>query len=80
MPKSPDNLLIVAIIPYFLEKEFAWFTENSLQISQAIKTQSFWQNNTLFLEQGQKISLSEVLRKIDELGYEKVFQTSEPGE
>ncbi|MEK9153054.1 MAG: DEAD/DEAH box helicase [Patescibacteria group bacterium] len=80
MPKSSNNLLIVAIIPYFLEKEFVWFTENLQQISRSIKTQSFWQNNTLFLEQGQKISLSEVLRKIDELGYEKVFQTADPGE
>lgn len=80
MLKSSDNLLIVAIIPYFLEKEFAWFIENSQQIAHSLKTQGFWQNNTLFLEQGQKISLSEVLRKIDELGYEKVFQTADPGE
>jgi len=77
---STNSVLMVAIIPYFLEKEFVWFIENSLQIARSIKTQGFWQNNTLFLEQNQKVSLSEVLRKIDELGYEKVFKTSEPGE
>ena len=74
------EILIVSITPYFLEKEFFWFDENIKTILQSAKTQAFWQDNTLFLEQDQKISISEVLKKIDELGYEKVFKITEPGE
>jgi len=75
-----NNILVVAITPYFLEKGLVWFDENLPQILRAAKTQPFWQDNVLFLEQGQKISLSEILKKIDEMGYEKVFKVSEPGE
>ncbi len=32
------------------------------------------------MRKGQKLSLSEFLRKLDDLGYEKVLETSEPGE
>ncbi|MDO8663287.1 MAG: helicase-related protein [Candidatus Wildermuthbacteria bacterium] len=75
-----DKILIVSITPYFLEKGNVWFEENAKQISETAKTQSFFKDNTLFLEKGQKANLSEILRKIDELGYEKVLQVSEPGE
>ncbi|OHA63185.1 MAG: hypothetical protein A2842_00130 [Candidatus Wildermuthbacteria bacterium RIFCSPHIGHO2_01_FULL_48_25] len=76
MPK----LLIASITPYFLEKGNAWFEENFQKLADARKTQPFFEENTLFLEQSQTYSLSEVLRKLDELGYEKVFSVSEPGE
>lgn len=75
-----NRILVVSITPYFLEKGFVWFEENLAKILRARKTQTFWQDNTLFLERNQKINLSEILRKLDELGYEKVFKVSEPGE
>jgi len=75
-----DEVLIVSITPYFLEKGNLWIEKNLEKILEARKTQSFFQDNTLHLEKRQKFNLSEVLRKLDEMGYEKVLQTSEPGE
>jgi len=69
-----------SLTPYFLERENFWFEENLTKILKTRKTQSFWQENTLFLEKDQKIGLSEFLRKLDEMGYEKVFKVAEPGE
>ena len=80
MNLSIGQVLIVGITPYFLEKENFWFEENIKQILEARKTQSFFQDNTLYIERDQKISLSEVLRKLDEMGYEKVLEVSYPGE
>lgn len=79
-PEKLQRILIVAITPYFLEKGNVWFQENFAKILQARKTQAFFQENTLFLEQNQELSLSEFLRKLDELGYEKVFEVRDPGE
>ena len=75
-----DRILVVGITPYFLEKGNVWFEENFAKILEARQTQAFFQENTLFLEKDQEYSLSELLRKLDELGYEKVFETQEPGE
>ncbi len=78
--KVLNRVLITSITPYFLERRNFWFEENLNKILRARKTQTFWQDNTLFLERNQKINFSEILRKLDELGYEKVFKVSEPGE
>ena len=75
-----NRIIIAGITPYFLEKSVLWFEENMKQILEARKTQSFFQDNTLYIERDQKISLSEVLRKLDEMGYEKVLEISYPGE
>src|SRR3989344_3377296 len=75
-----DRILLVAITPYFLEKGNVWFEENFAKIVEARKTQVFFQENTLLLEKDQEYSLSELLRKLDELGYEKVFEVRDPGE
>ena len=75
-----DRVLIVSIIPYFLERGFFWYKENLNKILKIRKTQTFWQENTLFLEKDQETDFSELLRKLDMLGYEKVFKISEPGE
>ena len=77
---SENRLLIVGIIPYFLERESFWFEENFAKIMEVRKTQSFWQDQTSLLEKGQKINFSEFLRTTDEMGYEKVLEVSEPGE
>lgn len=78
--KLINGVLIVAITPYFLENRFVWFDENLTQILKARKTQLFWQDNILFLEKDQKISISEILKQIDEMGHEKVFETTDPDE
>lgn len=75
-----NRVLITSITPYFLERRNFWFEENLAKILRARRSQSFWQDNTLFLEKDQKVNLSEILRKLDELGYEKVFKVGEPGE
>ena len=78
--KKLNNILIVSITPYFLEKEVLWFTEHLQDILQGAKTQSFFQDNIAFLEKGQHRNISELLRKLDDMGYEKVFTVSDPGE
>ena len=71
---------MVSITPYFLERGNFWFQENLDKILEARKTQSFFEDNTIFITKGQSLNLSEALRKFDELGYEKVLEVSEPGE
>jgi transcription-repair coupling factor (superfamily II helicase) len=85
-----DRALIVSITPYFLEKGNVWFQENLNQILEAKKTQSFFEDNLIYIEIGpasakasagkQNYNLSEFLRKLDEMGYEKVLEVSYPGE
>jgi len=77
---APDKASIVSIIPYFLEKGNLWFKDNLNKILEARKTQSFFENNTLYLEKNQNYNFSQFLRKLDEMGYEKVLRVSEPGE
>ena len=74
------KVLIVGLTPYFLEKPVLWFEKNLNKILEAGKTQSFFQANTIFLEKNQNYNFSQFLRKLDEMGYEKVYQVSEPGE
>jgi len=79
-PATINRVLIVSITPYFLEKGSFWFEENFAKIMEARKTQSFFEDNTLYLERNQNYNFSQFLRKLDEMGYEKVFSVSEPGE
>ncbi|MBL7142241.1 MAG: DEAD/DEAH box helicase [Candidatus Pacebacteria bacterium] len=75
-----ERLLICSITPYFLGKGNFWLKENLDKLLEAKKTQAFFQDNILFLMKNQKNNLSETLRKLDEMGYERVWQVSEPGE
>ncbi len=74
------NILIVSITPYFLEKSGSWFTENLEKILLARNSQSFFEDNIIFLQKDQSFHFSQFLRKLDEMGYERVFRVSEPGE
>jgi transcription-repair coupling factor (superfamily II helicase) len=80
LSREIEKVLIAGITPYFLERENFWFEKNLKKILEARKTQIFWQENTLFLEKDLKIHLSFLLRKLDEMGYEKVWQVSQIGE
>ncbi|MBI3337455.1 MAG: DEAD/DEAH box helicase [Candidatus Staskawiczbacteria bacterium] len=75
-----NQILIVGITPYFLDKEVFWFQENLQDILNAQNSQSFFQDNIIFLEKNQNYNFSQFLRKLDEMGYEKVFKVQEPGE
>jgi transcription-repair coupling factor (superfamily II helicase) len=75
-----DKVLICSITPYFLEKGFFWFEENLNKILETRKTQSFFEDNTLYLTKNQKVNLSQILRKLDEMGYEKMLGVQDPGE
>ncbi|MEK7664805.1 MAG: DEAD/DEAH box helicase [Patescibacteria group bacterium] len=75
-----NQVLIVSITPYFLDKEVFWFQENLEEILRASKTQSFFQDNIIFLKTGYDCNFSNLLRKIDEMGYERVFKIQEQGE
>jgi transcription-repair coupling factor (superfamily II helicase) len=78
--ESLNQILIVGITPYFLEKEDFWFEENIQQILNARHTQTFFEDNIIFLEKDHSYQFSQFLRKLDEMGYEKVFKVSDPGE
>ncbi len=75
-----NRILITSITPYFLEKGLVWFEENLDKILDARKTQSFFEDNTIFLEKNQTLNFSQFLRKLDEMGYEKVLGVTFPGE
>lgn len=75
-----SNALIVSVTPYFLEKGNFWFRQNLNKILEAPKAQSFFADNTIYLTKDQNYNLSQLSRKLDEMGYEKVWQVSEPGE
>ncbi|MFC1630152.1 DEAD/DEAH box helicase [Patescibacteria group bacterium] len=75
-----DKAFITGITPYFLERGNLWFEKNRERILEAAKTQAFFKDNTLFLEKDQSFNVSQFLRKLDEMGYEKVLQISDPGE
>ena len=75
-----QKILIVGITPYFLERDNLWMEQNINKILTARKTQSFFEDNTLYLEKDQSFQVSFFLRRLDELGYEKVYQVTEAGE
>ena len=53
--KEASQILIVSITPYFLEKGDFWIEKNTKKILKASKTQSFFEDNVLFLEKGKNI-------------------------
>jgi len=75
-----NKILIAGITPYFLEKGNFWFQENLQKLLEARKTQSFFEDNIIYVEKNQNFNISEMLRKLDEMGYEKVYKVSDPGE
>jgi len=80
LSREIDKVLVCSVTPYFLAKGFLWFEENIKEILAVRKTQSFFEDNTLYLTRRQKVNLFQILRKLDEMGYEKVLQVQDPGE
>jgi len=79
-PRLLNNVLIAGITPYFLKRGNFWFEKNLKKLLEAKKTQSFFDQNIIFVEKDQKYNFSQFLRKLDEIGYEKVYKVSEIGE
>ncbi len=73
-----ERVLIAGITPYFLEKGLPWFEEHEEEMVKA--AQGFLAEQMVLCQTRQTHHLSEFLRKLDELGYEKVFQLEHPGE
>ena len=80
MDNQKDKVLIASLAPYFLERDSFWFEKNLEKILDALKTQSFFQDNILLLEKDLSKNPYEILRKLDEMGYEKVQKVEEMGE
>src|SRR3989344_3697003 len=78
--KNVKEIFIASITPYFLERGNLWFAENLEKILEAKKSQSFFEDNTLLFARNREMNFSQVLRKLDEMGYEKVQSVAEPGE
>ncbi len=78
--KTDDRILICGFNPYFLEKSDFWFQEHESRVIVAAKKESFFQDNTLVCEKNQIQYSSQFLRRLDELGYEKVLCATQPGE
>ena len=78
--KFLNSVLVTGLTPYFLKRGNFWFEKNLKKILEAKKTQSFFEQNIIFVEKDQKYNFSQFLRKLDELGYEKVYKVSEIGE
>ncbi|MBI4123019.1 MAG: DEAD/DEAH box helicase [Parcubacteria group bacterium] len=76
--KSTSRVLIANITPYFLEKGLVWFEEHEEEMVKA--AQGFLAGQLMLCEAKQPYHLSEFLRELDELGYEKVFRLEHPGE
>ena len=86
MIKSIERLLIIGITPYILENGVVWFEKNQARIEAlrlaplAQGKPDFWRKHTLVIEKDQKIMLSEFMRKLVDLGYEKYQTIALPGE
>lgn len=74
------RILVAGVCPYFLDKTNQWFKENMKKLFKARQFQPFLEENTLFLEQSQALNFSLLLRRLDEMGYEKVEKVEELGE
>lgn len=75
-----NEILIVGIVPYFLERRPSWYSQNYAKIKNAARSQIWWKDNTLFLEKDLNVKLYEILRRIVDFGYNKVQTVGAPGE
>jgi len=80
MSSTIEKIFIASITPYFLERGILWFSQNFSKIEQVSKTQVWWKENTIFLEKDQQINLFELLRRLTEMGYERVQTLGLKGE
>jgi transcription-repair coupling factor (superfamily II helicase) len=75
-----QEILIPGVTEYFLDKRESWLKEHAARIKAARGASSFWQSNTLYIYQNQRLQPYQLLRDLAELGYEKVQRLEAPGE
>src|SRR3972149_292163 len=75
-----NKILIAAFIPIFAERDVLWFSENTEKIQRLAATDPFWSARVCTIEEGQKISMSEFLRTLADLEYEKTQRVAGEGE
>ncbi|PJE64519.1 MAG: hypothetical protein COU90_01605 [Candidatus Ryanbacteria bacterium CG10_big_fil_rev_8_21_14_0_10_43_42] len=82
-PKKADKLqelLIAGLHPHLLEKSVVWFGKNTKAIRHARTLNPFWRTHTTLITKNTPLKISEFLRTINDLGYEKVHMLTYPGE
>lgn len=80
MPKKSTEYFIASLDPFFFDKGVFWFSENIGKVKSQIATNSWWQGNVLIFEKDLAINHSEFMRKVSDMGYEKVQTVGGPGE
>lgn len=78
--KAISEIMIASLTPYFLERADFWFEQNKEKIKRAAKEQIWWKENVIFLEKDLKINLFALMRRLTDLGYEKVQTIGGKGE
>jgi len=74
------EILICAVLPYFLERDNLWIEKNIEKLKEIKKWQKFFEKNLLFLKENLKIKLSDLSQKIEEMGYERVWNLETIGQ
>lgn len=74
------ELIIPELTPSLSARGNLWFRKNKHRIRSAAKKEGFWKEHAEVLEVGMSVQLSELLRKLDNLGYEKTRAVTHPGE
>ena len=67
-----QELLVPAVTPFFLEKGGDWFLDNFSRLKTSSLSGTNWAKRVLFLETSSQVKLTELFRKLSDLGYEKV--------
>jgi len=80
LSRVKGKILIASLTPYFLERGVLWYQENLSKIEKIAKSQVWWKENTIFLEKDQKTNLFELLRRLTDMGYERVQTLGSKGE
>lgn len=80
MSKKSTEYFIASLDPFFFDKGVFWFSENIGKIKSQIATNSWWQDNILIFEKDLAMNPSEFMRKVSNMGYEKVQTVGGPGE
>ncbi len=80
LSRKNKEILIASLTPYFLERAEFWFSQNFAKIKSLAQTQVWWRENTVFLEIDQRINLFELLRRLTDMGYERVQTLGAKGE
>src|SRR3989344_894021 len=74
------EILIIGITPEILGKPVLWYAQNAARIKEALRMDPSCKNKAVALSEGNKAVLAELLRQLDELGYEKVLDVTRYGE